>query len=703
MRPFLRLGIGGGAVLSLLALAACSDRSAVGPDAQTVALPASAGTASRALDCTVSVREGMMGCRGSGASVPGGASGNLVVGGQDVFVRLASTNVAYDADSETLSADVTLQNLLPQAMGTTDGTAVSPGGIRVFFASGPTATSGTGAVSVANADGLGDFTSTAQPYFEYDQKLDSGAVTTPRPWRFNVPATVGTFTFRVYVSAPLKPLLVINEIMADPAVVADSLGEWVEIYNRGLEAVNLGGWKLASGNDAVQTIPAGISVPARGYVVLGKKTDPAKNGGVNVAWSFGALNLANSTSDWVALRPPAGATADSVVWGTAPTSGRARGVLDPRVDNTTASGANWALATTAYGNGANEGTPGAANDGSGTAPAPAGPARTVVLSPDSAVLTVGGTRQFTAITRDSAGQAASAALAWTSTNPAVVTVSGSGLVAAQASGLASIIVTAGAGIADTALVRVDTAATSSGAAVYLNHLEFGRPTDADTTDEVLVRHAEYVLSYSPRRGGPSWVAWDLNATHFGAAARCNCFTADPLLPDTLYHVVTSDYTGSGYSRGHMVMSAERTATTADNAHAFYMTNILPQYQDLNAGPWELFENYSNDLAQAQGKEVYVIAGGVWPASPATLNNAGKVQIPTYTWKILVVVPRGKGLADVHSTADLQVVAVMMPNVTGIQGQPWEPYRTTVDAIEAATGYDFLAALPDSIENVVEAN
>jgi DNA/RNA endonuclease G (NUC1) len=702
MRTSRRLGFG--AVLTAFALVSCTDRSALAPEARTdPAAPSSVPTGVRALDCTVSVRDGRMGCGEGGAALPGGAHGDVVVGGQDVYVRLTSTNVAYDGDSETLSADVTLQNLLPQAMGTTDGATVAPGGIRVFFASGPTATSGTGAVTVANADGEADFISTAQPYFEYDQKLDSGAVSTSRPWRFNVPATVGTFTFRVYVSTPLKPLLVINEIMADPAVVADSTGEWLEVYNRGLESVDLGGWKLASANDATQTIAAGVVVPARGYVVLGKKTDLGKNGGVAVAWSFGALNLANSATDWVSLRTPAGATADSVAWGASPTSGRARGVVDARLDNTMANGTNWALATAAYGDGSNKGTPGAANDGSGTAPAPAGTARTVVLTPDSAVLTVGGTRQLTAVARDSAGQATSASFTWTSTDPAVASVSGSGLVTAQGAGLASIVVSAGAGIADTARVRVDSTATSSGVAVYLNHLEFGRPTDADTTDEVLVRHPEYVLSYSPRRGGPAWVAWDLNATHFGAAARCNCFAPDPLLPDSLYRVVTSDYTGSGYSRGHMVMSAERTATTADNAHAFYMTNILPQYQDLNGGPWELFENYSNDLAQAQNKEVYVVAGGVWPVSPATLNNAGKVQIPTYTWKILVVVPRGTGLANVHSTADLQVVAVMMPNVTGIQSQPWEPYRTTVDAIEAATGYDFLAALPDSIENVVEAN
>jgi len=67
-----------------------------------------------------------------------------------------------------------------------------------------------------------------------------------------------------------------------------------------------------------------------------------------------------------------------------------------------------------------------------------------------------------------------------------------------------------------------------------------------------------------------------------------------------------------------------------------------------------------------------------------------------------VMKAGEGLADVHSASDLRVIAVDMPNTTGIATNDWTKYRTTVDAIEAATGYDFLALLPDSIEDAVEA-
>jgi endonuclease G len=54
-----------------------------------------------------------------------------------------------------------------------------------------------------------------------------------------------------------------------------------------------------------------------------------------------------------------------------------------------------------------------------------------------------------------------------------------------------------------------------------------------------------------------------------------------------------------------------------------------------------------------------------------------------------------------SARDLRVVAVDMPNVNGIATRPWREYLTTVDALEQATGYDFLDRLPDAIEAEVE--
>jgi hypothetical protein len=45
----------------------------------------------------------------------------------------------------------------------------------------------------------------------------------------------------------------------------------------------------------------------------------------------------------------------------------------------------------------------------------------------------------------------------------------------------------------------------------------------------------------------------------------------------------------------------------------------------------------------------------------------------------------------------------MPNDAGTRNVDWHTYETTVDAVEAASGYDLLALLPDKIERAVESN
>src|SRR5262249_51406653 len=133
------------------------------------------------------------------------------------------------------------------------------------------------------------------------------------------------------------------------------------------------------------------------------------------------------------------------------------------------------------------------------------------------------------------------------------------------------------------------------------------------------------------------------------------------------------------------------------------------------GPWEKFELFLNDMAQHQNKEIYVVAGPQWGPTAHTLKNQGNVGIPDFTWKVAVILSAGQGLADVHSSQDLQVLAVRMPNLssadaaTGSPGSsaagnlnaPWQNFQTTVRSIEQATGYNLLKALPDSIQNIVE--
>ena len=122
--------------------------------------------------------------------------------------------------------------------------------------------------------------------------------------------------------------------------------------------------------------------------------------------------------------------------------------------------------------------------------------------------------------------------------------------------------------------------------------------------------------------------------------------------------------------------------------------------------WEHLEAYCRTLAM-QGNELYIIAGshgtgGIGKKGHADSIADGNIIVPSHFWKIIVVLPVGD--KDVKRiTKDTRVIAVDMPNKQSVNEYDWGHYRTTVDLLEAETGYDFLSEVPVSIQKVIEAN
>jgi hypothetical protein len=181
----------------LLLASACVDRNPLSPDGT---LPAPEPLAT--IQCQVTVATGRMSCSAPvTASSAEGARMDRILGGQELYLKLASSGTSYDSGTEILSTTVTLQNLLARSMGTHDGSTVE--GVEVFFHVDPIVTGGTGSVSVANADGIGTFTSGTQPYFLYNQILAPYEISAGKLWQFSVTPTVETFSFTLLISAPL--------------------------------------------------------------------------------------------------------------------------------------------------------------------------------------------------------------------------------------------------------------------------------------------------------------------------------------------------------------------------------------------------------------------------------------------------------------------------------------------------------------------
>jgi hypothetical protein len=156
-----------------------------------------------AVTCTVDLVAGTTACDPVPDADAGGASQTLVLGGQGRYVNLETGPLGYNETTGTVSMDVSVRNLIPQALGTTDGTTLDAGGVKVFLQAGPYARTGAGNVSVVS-DGLGTFTASAQPYFQYNSVLDPYETSGARTWSFLVDDGVTSFGFSAFVAAAVQ-------------------------------------------------------------------------------------------------------------------------------------------------------------------------------------------------------------------------------------------------------------------------------------------------------------------------------------------------------------------------------------------------------------------------------------------------------------------------------------------------------------------
>ena len=159
--------------------------------------------------------------------------------------------------------------------------------------------------------------------------------------------------------------IVINEIMQNPSAVADSTGEWFELYNPTSSDIDIEGWTIKDDDFDTHLIANGgpLLIPAGGYLVLGVNADSNVNGGVPVDYAYGSGWFLSNSADEVVLLDGGLIEIDRVEYDGGPTfpdpNGASMSLFDPALDNNV--GANWCTASTPFGDG-DLGTPSAGND-----------------------------------------------------------------------------------------------------------------------------------------------------------------------------------------------------------------------------------------------------------------------------------------------------------------------------------------------------
>lgn len=218
----------------------------------------------------------------------------------------------------------------------------------------------------------------------------------------------------------------------------------------------------------------------------------------------------------------------------------------------------------------------------------------------------------------------------------------------------------------------------------------GVPDTSRLPNRVKVLHnSAYSVGYSDGLKNPVWVAYRLfdQAQLTKPGERPDGFDVDSR---TFAKVRSSDYTGSGYDRGHLAPNYGIALCYGREAQeeTFLMSNIIAQRHELNAGPWKDLEMKAAVNYPARFQEIWLIAGPVFGSDPKMTK--GGVPISDASYKIMID----------ETSGSVRLQAFLMPQEVS-SNRTFESYLTSVDEIEEHTGIDFFPELTDNAEEALE--
>jgi endonuclease G len=212
----------------------------------------------------------------------------------------------------------------------------------------------------------------------------------------------------------------------------------------------------------------------------------------------------------------------------------------------------------------------------------------------------------------------------------------------------------------------------------------------ESTTGQVVTHKHYTLSYNEEHEQAEWVAYKLTKENLRKprVKRAKKFKQDDYV--TTLSAKHSDYTHSGYTRGHLAPAGDMAFSTEAMSETFYMSNMSPQLKEFNGGIWRELEETVRDWA-FDNDELYVVSGPILNKENIIKKiGHNKVSVPNQFYKIVL---------DLKEP-ELKSIAFLMPNEKSIN--PIKSYVVSIDQIEDITGIDFFAGfLSPELENKLE--
>ena len=205
--------------------------------------------------------------------------------------------------------------------------------------------------------------------------------------------------------------------------------------------------------------------------------------------------------------------------------------------------------------------------------------------------------------------------------------------------------------------------------------------------ETVTQHSAYSLVYNHKHMQAKWVAYNLTyGNTVGGAERSSKFSIDPSIsPRT---AVTSDYTKTGYDRGHLAPAGDMKFSAQAMSESFYMSNVSPQLPGFNRGIWKKLEEQFRSWAPSS-HPVFVVTGPVLtdPIS-SHIGQTCSISVPKRFYKIML-----------DTASPMRAIAFVLPNNSSTQ--PLSSFAMSIDEAERITGMDFFPKLNDLQEAKIE--
>jgi endonuclease G len=211
--------------------------------------------------------------------------------------------------------------------------------------------------------------------------------------------------------------------------------------------------------------------------------------------------------------------------------------------------------------------------------------------------------------------------------------------------------------------------------IYTRHLKYGTPSICNLQNQKLVIKTQYISCYDGLIKTSRWITWNTRFEDYGDSGRYK----GSFFQERGFNLATNrDYLNSGYDKGHIVPSEERTFSKEDNYETFSYMNVIPQKPNLNRGPWYDLEKHVREfVTDSESRQVFQMAGGIYRDGYDTIGNG--IKVPIKVWKAILFIDSGKVIEKVYV-----IMPQSGPGVT-LAGNTWKQFITDKKNIEKETG------------------